>query len=221
MEYQISRIGNYLKVRNISKQEDFYGLLKDVFIDKNNLAHGNYRIFNVLDLPDATLLEIGKLYKANNTLYSASEFETFYTELTDSALTDFQLRATPIPISPRPNTTGTNGTKVYKLISVASTNANSVKATGGNLYSIIAIGLSSTVRFLKLYSKATAPIVGTDIPAMTIPIPANTQGAGISTPFSMGVDFPLGLAIAITSGSADNDTGAILAGEVIVNLTYA
>ena len=126
-----------------------------------------------------------------------------------------------VPISPRPNTTGVNGTNTYKLISTASTNSNVVKNSPGNLYSIIAIGLTSTVRYLKLYNKATAPIVGTDTPVMTIPIPANTQGAGISIPFSMGVNFPLGISIAITAGSADNDSVAILANEVLVNLTYA
>lgn len=136
-------------------------------------------------------------------------------------LTDTQLRATPVPISPRPNTTGANGTTPYKLISLASTNANVVKNSGGNLYSIIAIGLTSTVRYLKLYNKATTPTVGTDVPLMTIPVPANTQGAGIAIPFSMGANFPLGIGIAITSGSADNDTGAVGAGDVIVNLTYA
>jgi hypothetical protein len=129
--------------------------------------------------------------------------------------------AIPLPISPRPNTTGSNGTTPYKLTSLASTNANVVKASGGNLYSIVAIGLTSTVRYLKLYNKASAPTVGTDTPIMTIPIPANTQGAGIAIPFSMGVNFPLGIAIAITSGVADNDTGVIGAGDVVINLTYA
>ena len=113
------------------------------------------------------------------------------------------------------------GASTYKLISLASTNANVVKASGGNLYSIVAIGLTSTVRYLKIYSKATAPTVGTDVPLMTIPIPANTQGAGVAIPFAMGVNFPLGISIAITSGSADNNTGSVGAGDVIVNLTYA
>lgn len=126
-----------------------------------------------------------------------------------------------VPVSPRANTTGTLGTTPYKLIATASTNANVIKNSGGNLYSIIAIGLTSTVRYLKLYNKATTPVVGTDVPLMTIPIPANTQGAGFSIAFSMGPNFPLGIGIAITSGSADNDTGAVGAGDVIVNLTYA
>jgi hypothetical protein len=136
-------------------------------------------------------------------------------------LTDTELRATPVAVSPRANTTGTNGTTPYKLISLATTNANVIKATPGNLYSIVAIGLTSTVRYLKLYNKAIAPTVGTDVPVMTIPIPANTQGAGVAIPFSMGVNFSAGIAIAITSGLADTDTGAISANDVVVNLTFA
>lgn len=226
MNYQISRIGNYLKVRNIDNQEDFYGAVEEVFIDRSNIGKETYKIFSVKDLQDGTLLEIGKLYKEDNSLYTASTFEDFYTNLKESitvvgGLTDAELRATPLPVSPRANTTGTNGTTPYKLISTASTNANVIKASGGNLYSIVAIGLTSTVRYLKIYSKATAPAVGTDVPLMTIPIPANTQGAGVAIPFAMGVNFPLGISIAITSGSADNDTGAVGAGDVIVNLTYA
>jgi hypothetical protein len=120
-----------------------------------------------------------------------------------------------------PSSDGTNGTTPYKLISTASTNSNVVKASGGNLYSIIAIGQTSTIKYLKLYNKATAPSVGTDVPVMTIPVPANVQGAGISIGFTIGVNFSLGIGLAITSGSADNDTGVVGAGDVILNLTYA
>ena len=136
-------------------------------------------------------------------------------------LTDAEIRATALPISPRANTLGTGGTTPYKLISTASTNANSVKASPGNLYSILAIGQTASIRYLKLYNKASAPNVGVDVPVMTIPVPGNIQGAGVSIPFSMGVNFSLGIAIAITSGSADNDSGAVGASDVIVNLTYA
>lgn len=224
--YKIYAKNNYIVVVDNTREEYYYGKVNEVFIDKNNLNNTSYRIFNVKDLQDGTLLEIGKLYKEDNSLYTASTFEDFYTNLKESVtvvggLTDAELRATPLQVSQRANNTGTNGTTAYKLISTASTNANVVKNSGGNLYSIIAIGLTSTVRYLKLYNKATAPTVGTDVPLMTIPVPANTQGAGIAIPFSMGVNFPLGIGIAITSGSADNDTGAVGAGDVIVNLTYA
>lgn len=159
----------------------------------------------------------------SNLLWQISKQLEYLTKVTGTAsdVTVINDITDPVPVSPIPNNTGANGTNAFKLISLATTNANNVKASGGNLYSIIAIGLTSTVRYLKLYNKASAPTVGTDTPIMTIPVPANTQGAGVAIPFSMGVNFPLGIAIAITSGSADNDTGAVGAGDVIVNLTYA
>ena len=184
-------------------------------------------LFNLAQGTNLTIFE-GKLSDCTNSAgvaFTLSTFlvfaSTYFGTISGNGLTDAQLRASPVPISPRPNTTGVNGTTPYKLIAIASTNANVVKATGGNLYSIVAIGLTSTVRYLKIYNKATAPTVGTDIPIMTIPIPANTQGAGIAIPFSMGVNFSLGIGIAITSGLADADTGAVLANDVVINLTYA
>lgn len=181
--------------------------------DDTNL--GSKETFNN---PDDLVLRLNQLGYGS---YVQNSTDLKLDNLINNVLTNNQLRATPIPISPRPNTSGINGTTAYKLISLASTNVNIIKNSGGNLYSIVAIGLSSTVRFLKLYNKATLPTLGTDIPLMTIPIPANTQGAGISIPFSMGVNFPLGISIAITSGSADNDSVGILANEVLINLTYA
>lgn len=176
-------------------------------------------LFNTAQGNNLTVFEglLSDCEDSTGTPFTLSSFLTFASTYFGTSSTS----ASPVPVSPRPNNTGANGTTAYKLISTASTNANVVKASGSNLYSIVAIGLTSTVRYLKIYSKATAPTVGTDVPLMTIPVPANTQGAGVAIPFSMGVNFPLGIGIAITSGSADNDTGAVGAGDVIVNLTYA
>lgn len=181
----------------------------------NNEEKFNLSLFNIESINGLVPTDI------KDAFVKIKEFISSLKDKSINSLTDAQLRATALPISPRPNTTGANGTTPYKLISLATTNANVVKNTGGNLYSIVAIGLTSTVRFLKFYNKATAPTVGTDVPVMTIPVPANTQGAGISIPFSMGVNFPLGIAIAITAGSADSDVAVIGAGDVLINLTYA
>jgi hypothetical protein len=134
----------------------------------------------------------------------------------DFAIANFGLAQSNIVPSPSVS----SSTLPYKLISDASTNANVVKDSQGNVYTILAIGLIEEVRYLKFYDKATAPTVGTDTPILTIPIPTNVQGAGVVIPISFGVGFSNGIAFAITSGSADADTGAIGAGDVIVNLTY-
>jgi len=63
--------------------------------------------------------------------------------------------------------------------------------------------------------------VGTDTPVWTIAIPGNTAGAGAVIPIPDGLAFSTGIALAITTGAPDADTGAVAANEVIVNLGYA
>lgn len=109
---------------------------------------------------------------------------------------------------------------IFRVLSGASTNATSVKASAGTLYSIMAINLNAAACFLKLYNKASAPTVGTDTPVMTIPIPGNTAGAGVVIPLGPGADFATGIALAITTGAADSNTGAVAANEVFVNGVY-
>ena len=97
----------------------------------------------------------------------------------------------------------------------------SVKASPGTITTIAAVNINeATVSYLKIYDKATGPIVGTDIPVMTIPIPTNIQGAGIVIPIPNGVTFSNGIAIAVTGGLADSDTTTVEANEVVINITY-
>ena len=44
--YKIYRQENYIK---ISGKQDWYGLVKDVFVDKSNVKKAEYRFFNVKD----------------------------------------------------------------------------------------------------------------------------------------------------------------------------
>jgi len=108
----------------------------------------------------------------------------------------------------------------FKLISTSGVNPTLVKDSAGIITNIVAISLAEEVKYLKLYNVPTNPEVGTDTPIMTIPIPTNTLGAGFVIPISNGVNFSQGISFAITGGIADSDTTAILADEVVVNLTY-
>lgn len=113
-----------------------------------------------------------------------------------------------------------NGLTPSVTISAASTNATSVKASAGQLYSIFCSNTNAAVRFLKLYNKASAPTVGTDTPVLVFAIPGNTAGAGFSWSSDMGVAFGTGLAFALTTGVAHSDTAAVAANEIVVNLGY-
>lgn len=104
----------------------------------------------------------------------------------------------------------------HKLISAATTNATSVKASSGSIADMELYNPSASVVFLKLYNKASAPVVGTDIPFKTIPILPNSA---VNQELANCWRFGTGIAYALTLGIADNDTQAVPAG-VLINLSY-
>jgi hypothetical protein len=102
--------------------------------------------------------------------------------------------------------------------SAASTNAAFIKNSAGTVYNIFASNTNAAVRFVKFYNKASAPTVGTDVPVITIAIQPNaTVHADMGT---LGHRFATGIAIAITTGAADSDTGAVAANEIKVLTSY-
>jgi hypothetical protein len=99
-----------------------------------------------------------------------------------------------------------------KFLSGASTNATLVMTGNASLKTLAGGNSTATVYFLKLYDKATIPVCGTDVPKLTIPLPANQ-----TTPidFGNGAIFPQGLGFCLTGAIADNDTTAAAAGVAI------
>lgn len=113
------------------------------------------------------------------------------------------------------------GATPYKLVSAATTNATSVKASAGQVYMITASNVNAAARYLKLYNKASAPTVGTDVPVHTFIIPGNTAGAGTNIPVpTVGIAFSTGIAFALTTEATDAGTTAVAASEIVVNLAY-
>lgn len=106
-----------------------------------------------------------------------------------------------------------------KLISAASTNATSVKPTPCEVTMLNASNSNASARFLKIYDKASAPTVGTDTPIATYLIPGGSSGTNI--PLVVPTNFNLGFALALTTGVADADTGAVAASEIVVNYNVA
>jgi hypothetical protein len=116
-------------------------------------------------------------------------------------------------------TTNTPATPTASAInSAASTNATSVKGTAGTIYNVLVSNTGASTRYVKLYNKATAPTVGTDVPVITIAVPTNgTVQANMGV---LGHRFATGIGLAITGGAADNDTAAVGANEVKVLTSY-
>ena len=100
----------------------------------------------------------------------------------------------------------------------ATTNATLVRTGPAQVLHIVATNVSASIRYLKIYNKATAPTVGTDTPILSFPIPA---GGFINIPSTLsGIYIPLGLGYAITGAAADSDTTVIAANDVKVVISY-
>ena len=118
------------------------------------------------------------------------------------------LAATVTPVTPTP----------FALNSAATTNATSVKASAGTLFTATVSNSGAAAAFLKLYNLATAPTVGTSVPVLTVPVPLSgivSLNLGHS-----GHRFATGIALAITNLVADTDTTAVAANQVKVILDY-
>lgn len=104
------------------------------------------------------------------------------------------------------------------LNSAATTNLTSVKNSAGTLYNLVARNTGAAAAYLKLYNKASAPVVATDVPVLVIEI-----AAGGLVPLSFGAvghRFATGIALAITGAQADTDATAVAAGQVRVLGSY-
>lgn len=123
--------------------------------------------------------------------------------------------AAPMPVNPVPVTSG--GLSVSRLVAAGSTNATVAKASAGQLYGYQIGNSNAAARYVKLYNKASAPTVGSDTPFMTIFVPA---GGSVQLEIPHGLDMTTGIAFATTTGSADADTGAVTAGDLLINLFY-
>lgn len=118
-------------------------------------------------------------------------------------------------VNPRPATTG--GLTTFRSIDLDESEEE-VKATAGQVYSIIAFNTNASARYLKLYNATAASVtVGTTTPTHTFYLPPT---GGFSLDITHGYAFSTAITAAATTGVADADTGAPGANEVIVNIGY-
>jgi hypothetical protein len=113
-------------------------------------------------------------------------------------------------------------TKVHFKSSANSTNATSVKNSSGAIFNMIIHnthsggGSGSAIAF-RLYDKATAPVVGTDVPMVVIHVSANSSK---EINFTSGITFTNGIAYSITDGDALLDATVVTADGVQVYIGY-
>lgn len=115
------------------------------------------------------------------------------------------------------------GTSIFRSLDLDETEEE-IKGSAGQVYWIHAMNLAATKRYLKFYNATAANVtVGTTTPVLTFLLPTlgDTNGAGFVLQVPMGIAFDTAISVAVTTGFADNDTGAPGANDVIVNIGYA
>lgn len=110
-----------------------------------------------------------------------------------------------------------------RVLAAASTNATVLKTGGSHLRGVYGYTIDATPVYVKFYDKAITPDEN-DTPVFVFVIPAATTATlgsvnNVLLP-DPGITFEEGLAYRIVTGIADNDTGAVSAAEVIVNIAY-
>lgn len=118
-------------------------------------------------------------------------------------------------------TAASKGYAIKLVISGASTNATLVHGFPGYVYGWVCSNVNAAARYLKLYDLAAAPTVGTDTAVLITPIPGATTGGLNGQQIPGGLWFKNGIALALTTGVAQSDTGAVAANDIVVNLFYS
>lgn len=117
-------------------------------------------------------------------------------------------------VSLTPNTTG--GVTVYFAVAANSTNATNVKASAGSIYGWNCTNEGTAWAYLKFHNTAGTPTAGSGV-AYCVGIP---PGGGTNESIPEGIPFGTGIGITVTAGIAANDTTAVPASKVNVNIRY-
>lgn len=105
---------------------------------------------------------------------------------------------------------------VLRKVAAATTNSTLGRAGYGVIEGLILANASAAVKYVKLYDKATAPTVGTDVPILTIAVPA-TSSVVLG---DVSITFQLGIGLGITGAASDTDTTVTAVNDVIAQVLY-
>jgi hypothetical protein len=110
----------------------------------------------------------------------------------------------------------TGGLSTFHLVSAATTNATNIKASAGQVYGWYIYNSNAAARKVAFHNTAGTPTAGASI-FFSLMIPA---GGAANVEFSNGIPFSTGIGISTVTGLADNDSVAVAANDLIINIFY-
>ena len=105
----------------------------------------------------------------------------------------------------------------FHRIATGDTNLENIKASPGTVTGWKIYNNAGYPVYVKLFDKATAPILGSDTPKQTIGVDA---GLGEVNPAGPGQSYATGISFAITKLMADGDTTPVAADDCAVDIFY-
>ena len=113
-----------------------------------------------------------------------------------------------------------SGTPLYhKIVSGTGLNETLVKASAGKISILHLVNSVATTRYFKMFNKASAPDVPTDVSLFTVSLP--TGATTFTLPSLAGIDFSTGISYAITLNVGDDAaTGDTVVGAVTGLIAY-
>ena len=193
--------------RNVTGSTSILNLSTGAYITSGNITAAGVYAIDISSFQRVRLI---------STSYTSGTMVLEYNTVTTGNLNPAGTNATVSGTVTANQGTLASGTAI-SVVSTASTNASNQKSTAGNLFEITASNPTATAAYLKLYNKASAPTVGTDVPVMTIPVAANSFVS--YAPGGQGKRFTTGIAMAVTGAITAADTTSSVAG-VQVHGTY-
>lgn len=113
--------------------------------------------------------------------------------------------------------TGSGDTNIHYKISDASVNSTLVKNSPGVIRTISVANAYAGPRCFKLFNLSSAPVVGTNIPVLTLLIPA--RQTAIYSP-QQNLRMANGIAYALTSGIDTTDITPVAAADMAIHIDY-
>jgi len=112
-----------------------------------------------------------------------------------------------------------HGWKPYRLVSANSNNLTSATTSPGCIGPIHVFNDGASSAFVKLYDKASAPVIASDTPKFVIGV--GTKSNAPIPGDAVGLGFANGIALAIVGGLADTSTANVAANQVVVSFGYS
>ena len=108
------------------------------------------------------------------------------------------------------------------IVTAASLNCSSIKASSANLYSLAGSSTANAPHFVRVYNIATTPSATANTPVMIIGVPAAAASSGNVLPNTLpplGIALSNGLGLCITGGGTITDNTNAAVGSQI-NYSY-